>query len=98
MNNRRKGSTFEFSIQNWMKAHKVNFFRIALSGQLAGLKGDFRWTESGKEFKGEAKCGKQIPSWLYKTLGTDECDFLVVKRDRKQRLWILTDALLEELL
>jgi len=98
MNNRRKGSTFEFSIQNWMKAHAVNFFRIALSGQLAGLKGDFRWTESGEEFKGEAKCGKQVPSWLYKILKEDGCDFLVVKRDRKERLWILTDTLLEKLL
>jgi len=98
MNNRAKGSNFEFDIQHWMKSRLVNFFRIALSGQLAGLKGDFRWTEGGTEFKGEAKCGKQVPSWMYTVLENDDCDFLIVKRDRKQRLWIITDKLLEKLL
>jgi len=69
-----------------------------MSGQLKGIRGDFVWIENGKEFKGEAKSGKQVPKWLYKILEKDECEFLVVKRDRKKRLWIISDELLKELI
>lgn len=81
-----------------MKEKLVNFRRVGMSGQLEGLKGDFIWVEDGKEFRGESKCGGQVPVWLYKTLEKDNSQFLVVRRDRKPTLWILTQELLEELI
>jgi hypothetical protein len=98
INTRDKGSKFEFEIQRWMKDRLINFRRITLSGQLYGEKGDCIWIENGKQFRGECKCGQQVPEWIYKTLEKDNNDFLVVRKDRKQRLWVLPDRLLELLL
>lgn len=80
-----------------MRLRNVNFRRCYMSGQLAGKKGDFEWIEAGITFRGEAKCGKQIPDTLYHWLEKDKNDFLIVKKDRKVRLWILTDKLMKEL-
>ena len=98
MNTRRKGNRLEFDTQKWMRERLANFKRIGMSGQLEGLKGDFQWVEGGEEFRGEAKSGKQVPKKIYDWLEKDDSQFLVVKRDRKRRLWILTDELLEKLL
>ena len=97
-NTRQKGNRLEFDTVNFMKALNVNFFRVGMSGQLEGMKGDFKWIESGVELQGEAKSGKQAPLWLYKTLEKDKSDFLVVKRDRKERLWVLKDSVLQQIL
>lgn len=98
MNTRAKGNLLEYETQKFMKKRLVNFRRVGMSGQLEGMKGDFEWVEGGRKFRGESKCGKQVPGWLYKTLEKDKSSFLVVRKDRKERLWVLTDALLEELL
>lgn len=97
-NTRAKGNSLEYETQRFMKDRLVNFTRVGMSGQLKGLKGDFEWTENGKIYRGEAKSGSQVPAWLYKTLLKDDCDFLVVKRDRQKILFVITEKLLEELL
>jgi|WetSurSiteA1Bulk_404760.scaffolds.fasta_scaffold24920_3 hypothetical protein len=95
MNNRRKGYSLENLTVNFMKGLCCNFKRVGMSGQLEGMKGDFTWVENGKTFRGESKSGGQVPVWLYKTLEKDKSDFLVVKRDRKEKLWVLTDEIMK---
>ena len=60
-----------------------------MSGMLRELKGDFRWRFKFRNFKGEAKKGKQVPLTLYNWLEKDEMDFLIVARDRKPTLVVL---------
>ena len=98
MNTRKKGNRLEFETQRWMGDRQVNFRRRGMSGQLRGLKGDFEWIENGRRFIGEAKSGNQVPKTLYEWLGKDKSDFLVIRRDRKERLWIINDSLLKVLL
>ena len=94
---RAKGWRLEHSTEQFMKSHNANFKRVDMSGQLQ-VKADMLWIEGGKTFKGEAKNGNHVPAWLWKTLEKDDCDFLVVKRNHKPRLFVLTDKLLEKLL
>ena len=109
INARGKGDRLEYAAVNWMneKAPNSAFKRVGMSGQLGGLKGDFRWliltdngplSPIGKEFTGEAKSGSEVPKKLYKWLEKDGAKFLVLKRDGKPRLWVLTEEILERLL
>ena len=103
-NTRQKGNKLEFDTQRWMKERGEWFYRVGMSGQLEGMKGDFGWYKGEDEdgewgFSiGEAKAGNQVPKKLYDWLEKDDMDFLVVKRDRKKRLWIFDDETLEKLL
>ena len=96
-NARKKGYILENETVRFMKSLWCNFRRVGMSGQLEGLKGDFVWTENGKTYRGESKSGCNVPVWLYKTLEKDQNDFLVIKRDRKERLWVFTDKLVKDL-
>ena len=98
MNTRKKGYRLENEAVKFMQSLQCNFARIGMSGQLEGWKGDFHWIENDEHFRGEAKSGSQVPSSLYRWLEKDKSDFLVVKRDRKERLWVLRDKILEKLL
>lgn len=90
-----KGKGFEFKIQKQIKeliedlGLNCDFHRIGMSGMLRELKGDFRWRFKFRNFKGEAKKGKQVPLTLYNWLEKDEMDFLIVARDRKPTLVVL---------
>ena len=114
INKRAKGNRLEFDTQQFFRNavfnnHKFSLQRVGMSGQLQGLKGDFRlhqleydhhteiWLVA-ESFLGEAKSGQAVPQKLYKWLEKDEMDFLVIRRDRKPRLWVLTDKVLKTLL
>lgn len=108
-NRRAKGDALEYETQAWMKKRlegwPMVFKRVGMSGQLKGEKADFIWKFDpknalvmGKEFKGEAKSGSSVPSKIYSWLKKDDCQFLVVKRDREKKLFILTEEIMEWLL
>lgn len=94
INRRRKGTDFEYDTQKWMRDRGVLFRRVGMSGGLKGIAGDFIW----EDHLGEAKCGSQVPKKIYDWLKKDNAEFLAVRRDREQRLWVITDDLMEELL
>ena len=94
---RAKGRRLENEAITFAKSIKLNIKRTGMSGQLQGIKGDMQWIEEGKTYLGECKSGQQVPQTLYNWLEKDNMSFLVIKRDRKKRLWVLDEELLKVL-
>ena len=97
MNTRAKAFKLENETAKFAREIGLNMKRTGMSGQLEGVKWDLQWTEEGKTYLGEAKSGKQVPQTLYNWLEKDNMSFLVLRRDRKERLWVLTDKLMSVL-
>jgi len=86
---RTKGQTFEREVVNAMKAAGFDAERVPLSGAAKGSFGnDVRICGLEMECKIRANGFKELYAWIER----DAADGLVIRADRKPRLYVLSEA------
>ena len=95
---RDKGNRRERELVNDFKAWGLKAMRVPLSGATEYAKGDIDVYKAGRDapFIVELKARKAHPKYLTEWLG--DFDMLALKSDKQERLYVLPEKTLRELL
>jgi len=95
---RDKGNRVERLLVNMFRGWGLKALRVPLSGATEYAKGDVDVYPPGRDAPliGEVKSRKKIPGWIKEWLG--ENDYLALKGDREEFLFVVPEATMCELL
>lgn len=94
--NKRRGYVLEHEVEQYWRNLGAECKRVFASGAYKRLGEDFEGDVQLEGHKIECKRRKDGFRELYKWLDQDDADLLVVRADRKKRLYILTEDLITE--